>query len=78
MPRPQHIREAYEAAVELGSASTSARRQPLTLAPGWPEANPERFEEIIAARVADGSTLDVMWAHLEACYGYYGRGSRSS
>ncbi len=74
VPRPQHIREAYEAAVQLPVGEYERVTQPLSLAPGWPEANPERFEEIIAARIADGRTLDTMWAHLEACYGYYAAG----
>jgi pimeloyl-ACP methyl ester carboxylesterase len=71
VPRPQHIREAYEAAVALGPGEYERTTQRLSLAPGWPEANPERYEEIITARMADVSTLDVMWAHLEACYEYY-------
>ena len=71
VPRPQHIREAYEAAVQLPVGEYERATTPLSLAPGWPEANPDRFEEIIAARVADPATLDTMWAHLEACYGFY-------
>jgi pimeloyl-ACP methyl ester carboxylesterase len=74
VPRPQHIREAYEAAVALGPGEYERTTQRLSLAPGWPEANPDRYEEIIAARMADVSTLDVMWAHLEACYEYYDAG----
>jgi 3-oxoadipate enol-lactonase len=74
VPRPQHIREAYESAVALGPGEYERTTQRLSLAPGWPEANPERYDEIIAARMADVSTLDVMWAHLEACYEYYDAG----
>jgi 3-oxoadipate enol-lactonase len=74
VPRPPHIRAAYEAAVTLPPGEYERVTQPLSLAPGWPEANLERFEEIIAARMADVPTLDVMWAHLEACYGYYDAG----
>jgi pimeloyl-ACP methyl ester carboxylesterase len=71
VPRPQHVREAYEAAVVLPPGEYERATQPLSLAPGWPDANPERFEEILAARLSDVDTLDVMWAHLEACYEYY-------
>jgi 3-oxoadipate enol-lactonase len=74
VPRPKEVREAYEAAVQLPLGEYERATTPLSLAPGWPEANPERFEQIIAARVADGATLDTMWAHLEACYGYYAEG----
>jgi pimeloyl-ACP methyl ester carboxylesterase len=71
IPRPQHIREAYEAAVHLPTGEYERTTQPYSLAPGWPDANPERFEEILAARIADSGTLDAMWAHLDACYEYY-------
>jgi 3-oxoadipate enol-lactonase len=71
VPRPQHIREAYEAAVALGPGEYERATQRLSLAPGWPEANPERYEEIIEARMSDTPNLDTMWAHLEACYEYY-------
>jgi 3-oxoadipate enol-lactonase len=74
VPRPPHIRKAYEEAAKLPLGEYERATTPLTLAPGWPEANPERFEEIIAARVSDGATLETMWAHLEACYGYYSAG----
>src|SRR5215210_246314 len=71
VPRPREVREAYEAAVVLPLGEYERATTPLSLAPGWPEENPERFEEIVAARVADGATLETMWAHLEACYAYY-------
>ena len=74
VPRPTHIREAYEAAVTLPVGEYERATQPLSLAPGWPDANPERFEEILEARIADNATLDTMWAHIEACYGYYDAG----
>jgi pimeloyl-ACP methyl ester carboxylesterase len=74
VPRPQHVREAYEAAVRLPLGEYERATTPLTLGPGWVDANPERFEEIVAARVADGATLDTMWAHLDACYEYYAAG----
>jgi 3-oxoadipate enol-lactonase len=74
VPRPKHVREAYEAAVALPLGEYERATTPLSLAPGWPEANPERFEDIVAARIADGATLDTMWAHLEACYAYYADG----
>jgi 3-oxoadipate enol-lactonase len=71
VPRPQHIREAYEAAVRLPVGEYERTTQPYSLAPGWPDTNPERFEEILTARISDGATLDTMWAHLDACYEYY-------
>jgi 3-oxoadipate enol-lactonase len=74
VPRPQHIREAYEEAVRLPVGEYERVTTPMTLSPGWAHTNPERFEEIVAARIADGAPLDTMWAHLEACYAYYADG----
>jgi 3-oxoadipate enol-lactonase len=71
VPRPQHVREAYEAASVLPLGEYERATQPLSLAPGWPEANPERYEEILAARIADGAPMETMWAHVDACMRYY-------
>ncbi|HEY8793082.1 MAG TPA: alpha/beta hydrolase, partial [Gaiellaceae bacterium] len=47
---------------------------PMTFSPGWTERNPERFEEVLAAR-REHPTPDVtLDAHLQACYGFYNRG----
>ena len=60
-------RRAAARRVRAGDDAADARAR---LAPG----EPRRFEEIIAARVSDGATLDTMWAHPEAGYGYYSAG----
>jgi 3-oxoadipate enol-lactonase len=75
VPRPQDVRDAYAAAVGLPFAEYGRRTMPLTFSPGWTERNSERFEEILAAR-GEHPTPDVtLDAHLEACYGFYARGS---
>ncbi len=74
VPRPRHVREAYEAAAVLPVGEYEQATQPLSLAPGWPEANPERYEEILAARIADGAPMETMWAHVDACMRYYAAG----
>ncbi len=74
VPRPQEVRDAYAAAIGLPFDEYGRRMMPLTFSPGWTKRNPERFEEILAAR-SEHPTPDVtLDAHLQACYGFYGRG----
>jgi pimeloyl-ACP methyl ester carboxylesterase len=73
VPRPQDVRDAYAAAIGLPFDEYGRRTMPLTFSPGWAERNPDRFEEILAAR-GEHPTADVtLDAHLQACYGFYGR-----
>jgi 3-oxoadipate enol-lactonase len=74
VPRPQDVRDAYAAAMGLPFDEFGRRTMPMTFSPGWTERNPERFEEILAAR-AEHPTPDVtLDAHLQACYGFYAGG----
>jgi 3-oxoadipate enol-lactonase len=74
VPRPQDVRDAYAAATGLPFDEYGRRTMPLTFSPGWTERNPERFEEILAAR-GEHPTPDVtLDAHLLACYAFYARG----
>src|SRR2546426_168825 len=74
VPRPQEVRDAYAAAIGLPFDEYGRRTMPLTFSPGWTERNPERFEEVLAAR-GEYPTPDVtLVAHLKACYGFYNRG----
>jgi 3-oxoadipate enol-lactonase len=73
VPRPQDVRDAYTAATGLPFDEFGRRTMPMTFSPGWTERNPERFEEILAAR-GEHPTPDVtLDAHLQACYGFYAR-----
>jgi pimeloyl-ACP methyl ester carboxylesterase len=74
VPRPQHVRDVFEAALGLPLAEFGRTTMPLTFAPGWTEANPERFEEILAARLEHPTPYETITAHAEACYGYYAEG----
>ena len=75
VPRPQDVRDAYAAATGLPFDEYGRRTMPLTFSPGWTERNPERFEEILAAR-GEHPTPDVtLDAHLQVCYGFYNRGT---
>src|SRR6266550_3955113 len=74
VPRPQDVRDAYAAAIGLPFDEYGRKMMPLTFSSGWTERNPERFEEILAAR-GEHPTPDVtLDAHLEACYGFHARG----
>jgi pimeloyl-ACP methyl ester carboxylesterase len=74
VPRPQHVRDAFEAALGLPLAEYGRTTMPLTFAPGWTEANPERFEEILEGRMQYPTSYETIMAHAEACYAYYAEG----
>jgi 3-oxoadipate enol-lactonase len=76
VPRPQEVRDAYAAAIGLPFDEYGRRTMPLTFSPGWTERNPERFEEILAARLEHPTPDLTLEAHLRACYGFYGRGCK--
>jgi pimeloyl-ACP methyl ester carboxylesterase len=44
---------------------------PFTFAPGWPETHPDRFEEILAARLDRPTPYETLEAHVAACYRFY-------
>lgn len=73
VPRPQDVRDAYAAAIGLPFDEYGRTTMPMTFSPGWTERNPERFEEVLAAR-GEHPTPDItLDAHLRACYGFYNR-----
>jgi len=74
VPRPQDVRDAYAAAIGLPFDEYGLKTMPLTFSPGWTERNPERFEEILAARSEHPTPEVTLDAHLLACYGFYARG----
>jgi 3-oxoadipate enol-lactonase len=74
VPRPKHVRDAFDAALGLPLAEYGRATMPLTFAPGWTEANAERFEEILAARLERPTSYETIMAHAEACYAYYDEG----
>jgi pimeloyl-ACP methyl ester carboxylesterase len=74
VPRPQDVRDIYAAAVGLPFDEYGRRTMPLTFSPGWTKRNPGRFEEILAARLEHPTSEETLAAHLQACYGFYGRG----
>jgi 3-oxoadipate enol-lactonase len=74
VPRPDHVREAFAAAIGLPLEEFGRRTMPYTFSAGWSEANPERFEEILRARLEHPTSYETIDAHMNACYGYYDEG----
>ncbi len=72
--RPFHVARAFEAAMGSPQEEFARRTMPFTFAPGWSEANPERFDEIVALRAAQPTSYENILTHAEACYGFYREG----
>jgi pimeloyl-ACP methyl ester carboxylesterase len=74
VPRPAQVREAFAAAMGLPLEEFGRRTMPYTFSAGWAEANPERFEEILSARLEHPTSYGTIDAHMNACYLYYEEG----
>jgi pimeloyl-ACP methyl ester carboxylesterase len=74
VPRPREVADAFNEALALPYAEFTRATLPLAFAPGWAEANPERLEEILAARLEHPASYETIEAHANACYAYYAAG----
>jgi pimeloyl-ACP methyl ester carboxylesterase len=74
-PRPQHVRDAFEHALGLPPDEYARATMPYTFSPGWVDAHPDCFEEIVAARQELPTNRDTIEAHAAACYGFYDAGA---
>jgi pimeloyl-ACP methyl ester carboxylesterase len=74
VPRPKHVADAFTAALRLPYEEFARRTMPYTFPSGWTEANPGRFEEILALRLAQPTPYATIAAHAEACYAFYRSG----
>jgi 3-oxoadipate enol-lactonase len=72
--RPPHVAAAFTAALRLPYDQFARQTMPYTFAPGWTDANPERFEEVLAARLERPTPYETIEAHAEACYAFYDLG----
>ena len=72
--RPAHVAAAFTAALRLPYNEFARRTMPYTFSEGWTEAHPERFEEILAARMERPTPYSTIEAHAEACYAFYRAG----
>jgi pimeloyl-ACP methyl ester carboxylesterase len=71
VPRPEYVREAFEAALALPPEDQRRTTLPYTFSRGWTEANPQRFEEILAATLEHPTPIETIQAHMAACYRFY-------
>jgi 3-oxoadipate enol-lactonase len=71
VPRPPQVVDAFRDALGLPYEEFGRRTMPYTFAPGWAERNPERYEEILAARLERPTTYATIEAHAAACYRFY-------
>jgi 3-oxoadipate enol-lactonase len=74
VPRAPEVRAAFAEAFGRPAEEYGRLTTPYTLAPGWPEANPDRYEEILAARLERPTPYETIAAHADACYRFYDEG----
>ena len=74
VPRSPETRKAFADATGLPLDEFGRRTMPYTFAAGWAERNPERFEEILAARLEYPTPYETIEAHVAACYAFYAEG----
>jgi pimeloyl-ACP methyl ester carboxylesterase len=74
VPRPAHVREAFEAAMSLPAEEARRATLPYTFAAGWAEANSERVEEVVVASLEHPTPLRTIEAQMAACYRFYDEG----
>ena len=72
--RPKHVADAFLAALRLPYEQYARQTMPYTFASGWVDAHPERFDEIVAARLERPTSYATIDAHAEACYAFYRAG----
>jgi 3-oxoadipate enol-lactonase len=74
VPRPRHVADAFTEALGLPDEEFARRTMQFTFSSGWAERNPERFEEILAARMERPTPYETIDAHVKACYAFYETG----
>ena len=72
--RPPHVARAFTEALATPYEEFSRATMPYTFAADWTERHPERFEEILAARLERPTSFDAIEAHAVACYEFYDAG----
>jgi 3-oxoadipate enol-lactonase len=74
VPRPRHVAAAFNEALGLPHEEFGRRTMPYTFSAGWADANPLRFEELLAARLERPTPYETIEAHARACYRFYDAG----
>jgi 3-oxoadipate enol-lactonase len=71
VPRPVHVARAFEEAFGLPHEEFGRRTMPYTVSRGWCDSHPERFEEMLAARLERPTPYATIEAHVGACLAFY-------
>jgi pimeloyl-ACP methyl ester carboxylesterase len=71
VPRQDYVREAFAEAMNLPAEAARRATLPYTFSAGWTDANPARFEEILAATLEYPTSRKTIAAHMDACYRFY-------
>jgi 3-oxoadipate enol-lactonase len=71
VPRPRYVADATAEALGLPDPEFAERTMPFTFSPGWVEAMPERYREIIEARIQHPTPYELLEAHAAACFRFY-------
>jgi 3-oxoadipate enol-lactonase len=72
--RPEHVREAFAAAMGLPLDEFGRVTMPYTFSPGFVDRHPARFEQILAARLEHPMPYETLLAHVKACHRFYAEG----
>ena len=72
--RSREVSVAFAEAYGLPPEEYTRRTLPYTLAPGWPESNPERYEAMVAAQLEHPTSPETIAAHAQACFRFYDEG----
>ncbi len=72
--RPREVRDVFLDALARPYEEYARVTMPYTFAPGWAEANRERYDEILAARLECPATRETVDAHGAACQRFYDEG----
>ncbi|WP_018599338.1 alpha/beta fold hydrolase [Mycobacterium sp. 155] len=73
-PVPLAIRNAWTSAASLGSEGFARATMPLSFAPGWVDAHPEQFNELLELRMQASTPVDCWRSQYQACASYLNRG----
>ena len=72
--RPLDVRDAFLDALKRPYEEYARATMPYTFAPGWAEANRDRYDEILAVRLENPATRETIDAHGAACQRFYDEG----
>ena len=64
---PNETLRVWGEAARLGVEGFARASMPSSFAPGWVEAHPDEFEELLALRLSAPTPTDAWWAQFDAC-----------